>query len=79
MQNLKCVIEKIDRRKINPESSSIKKIGEHIPSSFSMSKTSSSKSIENKHDVYRGKDSMKKFYKSFREHTMEISNFKNSH
>ena len=33
---------------------------------------SSFKSIENKHGVYRGKDSMKKFSKSLREHTVEI-------
>ena len=30
------------------------------------------KSIENKHDVYRGKDYMKKFWEFLREHAMEI-------
>ena len=34
------------------------------------------KSIENKHNVYRGKDCMKKFYESLREHAMKIVNFK---
>ena len=33
----------------------------HIPSGFSMSTISSFKNIENKYDVYRGKDCMKKF------------------
>ena len=41
-----------------------------------MSTISSFKSIENNHDVYRGKDSMKKFCESLREHAMEMINFK---
>ena len=40
-----------------------------------MSTLSSFKSIENKHTKYRGKDWMKKFCESFREHAMEIINF----
>ena len=36
-----------------------------------MSTMSEFKSIENKHDVYRGRDSMKKFCESLREHVME--------
>ena len=43
---------------------------------FSMSTTSSFKSIENKHDVYRGKDCMKNFCESLRDHAMKIINFK---
>ena len=31
---------------------------------------------ENKHNVYRGKDCMKKFYESLREHAIKIINFK---
>ena len=53
--------EKLDLN--NPENSSTTKVGKHIPSSFSMPTISSFKSIENKHDVYRGKDCMKKFFK----------------
>ena len=49
-------IEKTDGCKNNPENSSTTKVSEHIPSGFSMSTISSLKSIENKHDVYRGKD-----------------------
>ena len=41
-----------------------------------MSTLSSFKNIENKHDVYRGKDCMKKFCESLRDHAMKIINFK---
>ena len=41
-----------------------------------MSTTSSFKSIENKHDVYRGKDCMKNFCESLRDHAMKITDFK---
>ena len=41
-----------------------------------MSSISPNKSIENKHDVYRGKDGMKKFCESLREHEIIIINFK---
>ena len=34
------------------------------------------KSIESKHDVYRGKDCMKTFYESLREHAVKITNIK---
>ena len=69
-------MEKIDGCKNNPENSSTTKVGEHISSGFSMSTTSSFKSIESKHDVYRGKDCMKNFCESLREHAMKIINFK---
>ena len=41
-----------------------------------MSKISSFKNIQNRHDVYGGKDCIKKFCKSLREHALEIINFK---
>ena len=59
--NLECIIEKIDGCKNNPENSSTTKVSEHIRSGFSMSTISSFRSIENKYDVYRGKDCMKNF------------------
>ena len=43
-------LKKIDGCKNNPEKSSATKVGEHILSGFSLSKISSLKSIENKHD-----------------------------
>ena len=74
--DIECIIENIDGCKNNPGSSSATKLSEHIPSGFSMSTISSFKSIENKRDVYRGKDFMKKFCKSLREHAVKIINFK---
>ena len=41
-----------------------------------MSTISSFTSIENKHDVYRGKDCMKTFCEYLREHAMKIINLK---
>ena len=41
-----------------------------------MSTSSSFKIIENKHDVYRDEDCMKKFCESLRQHTMKIINSK---
>ena len=73
---LECWIEKIDECENNAEISSIAKTSEHILSDFSVSTISSFKSIENKHDVYRGKDCTKAFCESLKEHAMEIINFK---
>ena len=69
-------MEKIDERKNNSGNSSTEKVGEHILSGFSMSTVSSFKRIENKDDVYRVKDCMKRFFKSLREQAKEITNFK---
>ena len=52
------------------------KVFEHIPSGFSMSTISSFRRIENKHDVYRSKDCIKKICEFLREHAMKIVNFK---
>ena len=74
--DLECLIEKIDECKNNPENSFTTKVSEHIPSGFSMSTIQSFKSIENKHDIFRGRDCMKKFCESLREHVMDIINCK---
>ena len=74
--DLECIIEKNDGFKNNPENSSTAKVRKHIPWGFSMSTISSFRSIENKYDVYRGKDCMIKFYEFLREHAMKIINFK---
>ena len=50
--HLKCLIEKIDGCKNNPENSSKTKASEHIWSDLLMSTTWAFKSLENKHDVY---------------------------
>ena len=75
--DLECLIEKIDGCKHNPQNSFTTKVSEHIRSGFPMSTILSFKNIENRHDVNRGKDCMKKFFESLREHAMKISqNFK---
>ena len=68
---------KTDRCKDNPEKSSTTKVSEYIPSGFSMSTILSFKDIENEHDVFRGKDHMKKSCKSLKEHTLKIIDLKN--
>ena len=50
--DLECIIEKIYRCKKNTEKSSKTKVSKHIPPGFSMSTTSSFRSIEKKCDVY---------------------------
>ena len=74
--DLEFIIEKIEWCKNNPKISSTTKLCEHIPSGFSMSTISSFRTIENKHDVYRGKDCMKKFSEFLREHAMKTINSK---
>ena len=74
--DLECLIEKIDGCKNNPENSSTTKVSEHIPSVVSMPTKSSFGRIENKNDVYRGKDCMIKFCEFLRKHEMNIINFK---
>ena len=73
---LQFLIEKIDGCRNNTESSAIIKMGEHIPSGFSVCIISPFKTIESKHDIYKGKDCMQKFCESLREHEMKITNFK---
>ena len=58
--HIECLIEKIDGGKNNPQNSFTTKVTKHIPSGLSMSTVSLLKSIENKHDVYSGKDCLKK-------------------
>ena len=41
-----------------------------------MSTIASFKDIGNKHGIYKGKDCMKKFSESLREHSMKVINFK---
>ena len=68
------LIEKIDGCKNNSENSSTTKVGEDIPSGFSMFTISSFKSIKNMDHVYRGKDCMRRLWTW--KHMMEIINFK---
>ena len=70
------LIGKTDGCKNNPENSSTKILDEHISSGVLVSTILSFKSSKNKHDVYRGKDCMKKFRKSLREHPVKTIDFK---
>ena len=74
--DVKCIIEKIDGYKSNTEKTSTTKVRRLIPSGFSMSTISSFGSIENKYDVWRGKDCMKKFCEFSRNHAIKIFNLK---
>ena len=70
------MIEKIDGCKNNPENSSTAKVSEHITSAFSMSAICSFRSIENKYDLYRGKNCIKRFCEFVRKNAMKIIGFK---
>ena len=62
--DLSYLIEKTDGCKSNPENSSATKVSENIPSGFSMSTISSSRRIENKHDVTEVKIVLESFLSS---------------
>ena len=64
--DLECLIGKIDGCK--PQQMQLNKLHQVLQWLF--------KSIENKHDLYRGKDCMETFCYYLREHTIEIINFK---
>ena len=70
--DIESLIRKIDRCANNPEKSSTMKIGKHIPCRYSMSTIWGFDHIENKHTLYCGKDCMKKFCDSLKEHTKNI-------
>ena len=69
------LIKKIDGCANNPENSSTTKIGEHISFGYSMSTILAFDHIETKHTLYCGKDCMKKFCTSLREHVKTIIAF----
>ena len=60
--DIESLIKKIDGYANNPKNSSTTKVGEHIPCWYSMSTIWAFDCIENKHTLYRKKDSMKKFW-----------------
>ena len=68
--DLECIKEKMDGCKNNPKNLSKTKVSKHISPGFSISTILSFRRIENKHDVYRGKDCMKKFCEFLRKHAI---------
>ena len=59
----------------NIENSFTAKVGGHIPCGYSISTIWAFDSKENKYNVYRGEDCMKKFCESLRKHAMKIIDF----
>ena len=74
--DLECLMKKTDGCKKNPERTSMTKVSGHFLSDFSMSTTSPVKDTENKYDVCRRKECVKRFCESLREHTVKIIDFK---
>ena len=78
----KCLIEKIDGYKNNPENSFMTNLGEHILLGLSVSTISSFKNIENKDGAYRAlyETLIQRLYEniceSLREYPMKIIKFK---
>ena len=70
--DLKSLIKKID-------GSSATKVDEHIPCGYSMSTIWEFDDIENKHSLSSGKDCMKKFCISPREHAANVISFDYCH
>ena len=71
--DLKYIIEKIDGCKNNPKRTySIRLFNVYNIYIY----TYTFRSIENKHNVHRGKDCMIKFCESLREHAMKLINLK---
>ena len=70
--NIESLIRKIDVCANNLKKLSTGKVGEHIPCGYSKSTIWGFDHIENKHTLYRGKDCMKKFCDSLREHAKNI-------
>ena len=64
--DIESLIRKIDGRANNPEKSSKMKIGELIPSGYSMPTILVFNHIEDKYTLYRGKDCMKKIVWNFK-------------
>ena len=69
------IFKKIDRCANNPENSLTTKLGEHIRCGYSMSKILAFDHLENKHNLFRGKDCLKKFCTSLRKQAKDIIDF----
>ena len=73
--DIESLIRKPDGHENNPGNCSTTKIGEHIPCRHSMSTICGFDHTEDKHALYRGKDCIKKFCKSLKEHAKSITYF----
>ena len=73
--DIEFLIRKIDGCANSPQNYSATKIGEHIPCKYTMSTIWAFDHIENKNTLYYGKDYMKMFCTSLREHAKNIIDF----
>ena len=73
--DIKSLIRKVNGCANNLEKYSTTEIGVHIPPGYAMLKIWRFDHIENKHTFYCGKDCMKKFCTSLKEHTKNIIDF----
>ena len=73
--DLECLLEKLSNCYNNPEESSATEINKHTPSGYSLFTHCSFDKTKNKLDYYIGKDCMKKFCLSLREHATKINNY----
>ena len=73
--DLECLIEKIDGRENNPEYFPTTKIGKHFPCGYSLSTIWGFDHKKSKHSLYFGKDCMKEFRKSLKEHAKSMIEF----
>ena len=74
--DIESLIRKIDGCANNPENSSTTKIGEVITCGYSELTIWEFDQIKSKHTLYRGKDYIKKFCESLREHAKNIIDMK---
>ena len=72
---IRADIESLIKKIVGCANSLKTKIGKHIPCEYSMSTIWGFDHIENKHSLYHGKDCMKKFCASWREHSKNIIGF----
>ena len=75
--DIESLTKKIDGCANNPENSSATKISEHISSGYLIPIIWVFHYIENKHDLYHGKDRMRNFCKPLIEHEKNINHFEN--
>ena len=68
-------VKRIERCENHPEISSTAKVGEYTP--YSISTIWQFKHIKNKHTLYRGRECIKEFCESLKEHAARIIGFNN--
>ena len=73
--DLQCLLIKEKSCQNNPNESYTERKAKQEPSGYSLSLVSSFNSKENKHNVYRGRDCIKNFFKGLKELATKIINY----